>query len=93
MTCVRAWFEKPVAEAHARHRPPSIPFPAASALRMVFLSLVLAIRPLREFFGTNLLSAGDYLVIGAIVVGWTLVLRYAYKTQALGRYFGYAPAP
>ena len=55
--------------------------------------LVLAIRPLREFFGTGLLSALDYVVIGAVVVAWALVLRYAYKTEAFGRYFGYAPAP
>lgn len=33
------------------------------------------------------------LAIGAIVVAWALVLRYAYKTQALGRYFGYASTP
>jgi len=64
-----------------------------AAAMMPLYIVILAVRPLREFFGTNLLSAGDYVVVGAIVIAWALVLRYAYKTEAFGRYFGYASKP
>ncbi len=82
-----SWFAV-AAETNHDWRPTLL----AVAMLPVYIA-ILAIRPLREFFGTDLLSAADYIVIGAVVVVWAIVLRYAYRTQAFGRYFGYASAP
>jgi cation-transporting ATPase E len=55
--------------------------------------LVLAVAPLRDFFGAHLLSWTDYLVIGMVVLVWMFVLRGAYRTRAFERYLGIAPEP
>ena len=78
-----AWFAV-VAETSNDWRPTLL----AVAMLPLYVT-ILAVRPLREFFGTDLLSVVDYIGIALIVVVWGLVLRYAYRTQAFGRLFGF----
>jgi cation-transporting ATPase E len=53
--------------------------------------LVLAVAPLRDFFGTHVLDWSDYLVLGIVVALWIFVLRTAYRTRAFERYLGMSP--
>jgi hypothetical protein len=55
--------------------------------------LILAVPMFRQFFGLNLLPWEDYLGIAVIVVIWTLVVRWAWKSQVFGRFFGYDLEP
>ncbi|MFM9106825.1 MAG: HAD-IC family P-type ATPase [Chloroflexota bacterium] len=64
--------------------------PAILALLMVPLyGLVLIVPRLRAFFDLQTLNATAYLVIGAIVLAWTLLVRFIWITGSFGRYFGY----
>jgi cation-transporting ATPase E len=59
----------------------------AGVLFAAFMAL-LAIRPLRSFFGLTLLSGVDYLVIASIVVVWAVVLRFTWRARLLDRFLG-----
>ena len=59
----------------------------AAVLFAVFLGL-LSIPSLRAFFGLTVLNGPDYLVIAAIVVAWTLILRYTWRARLLDRFLG-----
>jgi cation-transporting ATPase E len=48
--------------------------------------VVLAVPALREFFDLMPLAAGDYALIGAIVVGWALALRAMWRSRLLERF-------
>ncbi|MGI9253247.1 MAG: HAD-IC family P-type ATPase, partial [Thermomicrobiales bacterium] len=64
--------------------------PAILAMAMVPLYILILWTPnLRDFFGLQTLNATSYLVIGAIIIGWTLLLRLIWQTGSFGRYFGY----
>lgn len=63
--------------------------PTALALAMLPLYVVLlAIEPVRDFFGSHLLAAWEYLVIALIALAWVLVLRYVYASRLFDRYLG-----
>jgi cation-transporting ATPase E len=64
--------------------------PTLLAIAMLpIYAIVVAVKPLREFFGTTLMSASDYLMIAALVVVWALALRAAWQYQLSERFFGY----
>jgi cation-transporting P-type ATPase E len=78
------WFAV-IEETHNDWRPTFL------ALAMLPLyALIVSYRPFRDFFGTNLLDAEDYLSIGALAVVWAYGLRTAWRTQAFERFFGFA---
>jgi cation-transporting ATPase E len=65
--------------------------PTLLALAMLPLyAVVLAVPPLRDFFGTRLLSPGQYVVIALIAGLWVLALRHAYRTRLIDRFLGIA---
>jgi cation-transporting ATPase E len=47
--------------------------------------VVVAVPPLRAFFELALLSPWDYLLLGAVVVVWALLLRFIWRTRLLER--------
>jgi cation-transporting ATPase E len=59
----------------------------AGALLLAFIAL-LAISPLRLFFGLVPLSPGTYAVIALIVVIWAIILRLVWRAQLLERFLG-----
>jgi hypothetical protein len=64
--------------------------PAILAMLMIPLYVVVLLHPwLRGFFDLQTLNATGYLVIGGIMVAWTLLLRLIWITGSFGRYFGY----
>jgi hypothetical protein len=77
------WFAV-IEETHHDWRPTYL----AIAMLPIY-AIVVAVRPLRDFFGTTLMSATDYLLIGAIAVVWVLSLRAAWQFQIFERFFGY----
>ena len=50
--------------------------------------IILAVKPLREFFELSLLSPIDYLFLGAIALIWCLVLRHVWRSRLLDRFLG-----
>ncbi len=60
--------------------------PALLALAMLGLYVVVTITPpLRDFFELVLLRGWDYLLIGAVVVAWALILRTIWRTRLMER--------
>lgn len=59
----------------------------AAALFAAFMGL-LAVRPLRSFFGLAPLTGADYVVIASIVVVWSLALRFTWRARLLDRFLG-----
>ena len=55
--------------------------------------VILAVPMFRHFFGLNLLPLTHYLGIGIIVALWTVAVRWAWKSQVFGRFFGYDAEP
>jgi cation-transporting ATPase E len=47
--------------------------------------VVIAIQPLRAFFELTLLRPWDYLLLGAVVVVWALLLRFIWRARLLER--------
>ncbi|MFL5758907.1 MAG: HAD-IC family P-type ATPase [Thermomicrobiales bacterium] len=77
------WFAV-IEETHHDWRPTIL------AIAMLPLyAVIVAIRPVRDFFGTTLMSATDYLLISAVAVAWMLALRAAWQYQIFERFFGY----
>jgi hypothetical protein len=77
------WFAV-IEETHHDWRPTYL----AIAMLPIY-AIVVAVKPLRDFFGTTLMSASDYLLIGAIAVVWVLTLRGAWQFRIFERFFGY----
>ncbi|MGK7905078.1 MAG: HAD-IC family P-type ATPase [Hormoscilla sp.] len=50
--------------------------------------IILAVKPLREFFDLSLLSPIDYLFLGLISLIWCLLLRYVWRSRLLDRFLG-----
>lgn len=64
--------------------------PAILAMLMIPLYTFVLWHPtLRAFFDLQTLNATGYVIIGAIIAGWTLLLRFIWITGSFGRYFGY----
>ncbi|HEX8917413.1 MAG TPA: HAD-IC family P-type ATPase, partial [Chloroflexota bacterium] len=68
------------------------PTQLALGLFLVFAAL-LAIEPLRSFFGFVPLSLSMYGAIALIVLAWTLLLRFAWRARLLERFLGVEPSP
>ncbi len=79
----KKWFAV-IEETHHDWRPTLL----AIAMLPIY-ALVVAIKPLRDFFGTTRMNATDYLLITALVVVWALALRAAWQFQIFERFFGY----
>jgi cation-transporting ATPase E len=47
--------------------------------------VVIAVQPLRAFFELTLLRPWDYLLLGAVVVVWALLLRFIWRARLLER--------
>jgi cation-transporting ATPase E len=73
-----------IEETHYDWRPTLL----AIAMLPIYV-VVVAIEPLRDFFGTTLMTATDYLMITALAVAWTLALRAAWQFRIFERFFGY----
>lgn len=50
--------------------------------------VILAIDPLREFFGLHLLGFWDYVGIFALVCAWAMALRFIWRERLLDRFLG-----
>ena len=60
--------------------------PAILALGMLAAFVVILLVPtLREFFELTLLPALDYVLIGAVVIGWGFALRFAWRKHLFER--------
>lgn len=59
-----------------------------SSILIGIYGIILAVKPLREFFDLSLLSPIDYLFLGAIALIWCLVLRYVWRSRFLDRFLG-----
>jgi cation-transporting ATPase E len=57
----------------------------ALALLVAYL-VILAVPPLRSFFELAPLSLPEYLLLGAIAVGWALLLRLTWQARVLDRF-------
>jgi cation-transporting ATPase E len=77
------WFAV-IEETHHDWRPTFL----AIAMLPIY-AIVVAVKPLRNFFGTTLMSASDYLMIAALAVVWALALRAAWQYRLSERFFGY----
>ncbi len=65
--------------------------PTLLALAMAPLYLIiLSTESLRDIFGLHLLDFDDYIIIGVIMIGWTLLLRRVWQRDSFGRFFGYS---
>jgi len=53
---------------------------------LILLVLVVVVTPLREFFQLVLLRPVDYLIIGATVILWALIVRAAWRSRVLERF-------
>ena len=59
----------------------------AIGLLLIFI-VVVAVKPLRDFFELVLLRPVDYLVLGLAVVLWALVLRFVWHAHLFERFLG-----
>lgn len=61
--------------------------PTVMAIGMfVALVVLLAIEPVRHFYGLAIFPPQDYLLIFAVIVCWALVVRYAWRRRVIERY-------
>jgi cation-transporting ATPase E len=61
--------------------------PALLALGLLLLTfLAHATGPVRRFYGFLVLRPGDYLLIGGVVLVWTLVVRFIWRARVVERY-------
>jgi cation-transporting ATPase E len=63
------------------------PTALAGALFLAF-AILLAIQPLRSFFGLVPLDLTTYLAIAGMVAVWALVLRFSWRARLLDRFLG-----
>jgi cation-transporting ATPase E len=66
--------------------------PTLLAVGMLGLyGVVVAVPPLRAFFELAVLRPLDYLLLGAVVVAWALLLRFIWRTRLLERLLAIEP--
>jgi cation-transporting ATPase E len=59
-----------------------------AVLMVVFYIVIIEVGFLRDFFGTHKMSLLQYIIVGAVAVGWLFLLRYVYQTHIFERFFG-----
>ncbi len=67
--------------------------PALLALAVAPLyALIMFVPVLRRFFGMRGISLVDYAIVIAVIVIWTLLLRWVWQQRVFDRFFGYGDA-
>jgi hypothetical protein len=77
------WFAV-IEETHFDWRPTIL-----GLVMLPLYALIVAIAPVRDFFGTSVMRAGDYVAICAVAVIWVFALRYCWQTQIFEQFFGF----